>query len=118
MIADYKIDATCFGILYFLDCFDAAVEDNDEFDAGFGSFVDNALRYAIALVVSGRYVVLYLAVEILEIAVHQCDGCRAVNVIVSIDHDSLFGPIARFIRSTALSMSGIRNGSWRSRNDG
>ena len=87
MVADNKIDASLPGICDLIVCLDAAVENDDEFHTLFDSHIDASARNAVALVIAGRDVVVDLRIEILQIAVDQRDGCRAVDIIVSVDHD-------------------------------
>ena len=43
VITDNEIDAKSLGILYFLDCLDTAVEDNNQFDTCFVGIVYSLL---------------------------------------------------------------------------
>ena len=70
MVTDYKINAERLGVFYFLDGLDAAVEDYYELDAVGGSLVNSARRYAVPLIITCRDVIVYLGVEILEIAIY------------------------------------------------
>ena len=92
VVADDEVDAQLLGVGYLLVGLDAAVEDDDKLHALLGGQVDGGFGDAVALIVARGDVVVYLGVVVLQVAVHERHGRRAVHVVVSVDHDSFFGP--------------------------
>ena len=88
VITDNEIDAKSLGILYFLDCLDAAVEDNNQFDTCFVGIVYSLLAYSIPLVVPIGYVIFYIGLELLQKLVYQGNSRASVYIVVSIDQDA------------------------------
>ena len=111
VVADDEVDSALLGIFYLVDSLYAAVEDYYKATL----LVRRACRYSVAICRSRRRsgwgYRSRVRVEILQISVYERYRCSAVNVVVAVDHYFSFDPMARFNRSTAISICGIRKGS-------
>ena len=85
MVADDEVDSSLARVLDLINRFDAAVQSDDQCAAFLLRVVDSAERYAIALGVAVGDVVVDVGVERAEEAVHECDGCCAIYVVVAVD---------------------------------
>ncbi len=84
VVAYYEVYAEGLRIGYLLVSLDAAVENNHELHILLGNKVDNLVRDAVALLISGGNIEIEFGVEILKIAVHKRHGRSAIHVIVAV----------------------------------
>ena len=90
VVADDKINTFLFGIRYFLHCFDAAIEYNNQSYTGFSGIVHSFFRNAIPFVIAVGYVIIQVRIELLDKLVDQCYGGSSVYIIISINQNTLF----------------------------
>ncbi len=115
IITDDEIYAKALGIFYLLDGLDAAIEDNNEFYTCFMGKVYSLLAYSIAFVVPIGYVVVDIGIELLQKLIHQVQQpCIRLHRNLRIPRMRSLRPMASLRRSTAISISFIRNGLIRS----
>ena len=91
MVADDDLDPLAARILHLVDGLDAAVERDDEPESPLGGPVDALVGHAVAFVVAVGDVEVHLVGETLDEGIHQCDGRRAVHVVVAVHEDLLTG---------------------------
>ena len=87
MIADDYVDAERVGVGHFLDRFDAAVQDDHQFDPRGGRVVYATLREAVALVVAVGDIVADVGAVMAQETVDHRHGRAAVHVIVA-EHEN------------------------------
>ncbi len=115
MVADDEIHALRLRIDNLFRGFDAAVQGDDKPHALAGGEVDTFDRNTVSFGITVGDVEHQVFVpDLAQELVNQRDGRTAVHVVVAVNHDLLLVRTACSTRSTALSMSFIRNGSWRS----
>ena len=89
MIADDEVDALLLGIGNLVGSLDATVEHDDKPHARLAGIIDTLARDAVAVVVAVGNVIVYVAGELLQEAIHECH-CRAtIHIVVAIDEDAL-----------------------------
>ncbi len=90
MVANNKIDTLLLGIIYFCDSFYATIKSNNEFHIRFLGIVDTLKRYAVSLVVSIGYVIVYIVGKSAQKLINQSNSGGTVHIVVSINKNSLF----------------------------
>ena len=98
MITDDKINPPTFGISYFLDGFNPAIERNNQRETVIGRIIDTFLGNTVSLIITIGDIIIDVGIKIVQKFVHQSYGRSAVDIIIAVDKDFLFGS-HRFIEA-------------------
>ena len=90
MVADNEVDAQRFGVSYFVDGLNSAVEDDNKLYARLVGIIYAFATNAVAFFVAVGYVILDVGVELLKEFIHEGNRCASVDIVVAIHHDALF----------------------------
>ena len=90
MITHDKVNAQRLGVSYLLDCLYATVKHNNQFNTFFRCIVQSLDTDTIALIVTVGNIVFNMGIELLQKLVHQSYRRTSINIVVAIDHDTLF----------------------------
>ena len=89
MVADDEVDTLFFGIRYFVDSFDAAVEDYNKLHTLLLGIVDTLAAHSVALFIAVGNVVFDVGIELLQELVYQSHSGTSVYIVVAIDEYTL-----------------------------
>ena len=92
MVADDEVDTQLFRIGNLSDGLDTAVEYDNEFDTFFCCIVHCLDTDTIALLITVGDIVFNIGIELLQKFIHQSYRRTSVDIVVAIDHDTLFAP--------------------------
>ncbi len=96
MIANDEIDAFLFGIRNLIDGFDAAVKRNNKFYTCAHSIIDSLKRYAVPFIVPIRNIIIDIICYSAQKLVNQRNGRCAIDIVISINQNSLLVPNSSF----------------------
>ena len=89
MVADDEVDTLFLGISYFVDSFDAAVEDYNKLHTLLFGIVDTLAAHSVALFIAVGNVVFDVGIELLQELVYQSHSGTSVYIVVAIDEYTL-----------------------------
>ena len=87
VVADDEVNAFLLGIAYHIDCLDAAIERNDQFNAYAIGVINTLLRNTISIVITVGDIVIQRGIETAQEAIDQRHGTGAIDIIVSVDEN-------------------------------
>ena len=90
MITDDEINSKAFGVCYFVNCLDAAIQNNNQFNTRFLCMVYSLFAHTVALIVAIGDIIIDVGIELLQELIHQCDGRTAIHIVITIHHNALF----------------------------
>ena len=89
-VTDDHIDSQLLGVGHLFGCLDSTIQRDDQANPFAQSIFDRLTRHAIPFGITIRDVEHQLSVsQLAKKQIDQCDCCRTVHIIVSIDHDGL-----------------------------
>ena len=98
MIADDEVDAFLLSVGNLFSRLDAAVENYNQTDSRFTGIVHTFAGNSVTVFISVGYVIVDIAIELLQEAIDKGNCCASVNVVVAVNKDAFLAS-KRFVEA-------------------
>ena len=92
MVADDEVYTQPFGIGNLVDSLNTAIENDNEFNTLFCRIVQCLNTDTIPFFITVWDIVFNIGIELLQKLIHQSYRRTSIDIVVAVDHDTLFAP--------------------------